>query len=390
MYDWIIVGGGMQGITLATFLIKEKKTTMDRLAIVDPHDEPLANWKHCTGMISMPFLRSPSVHHIDVAPFSLQAFANKEKQTFHTDRFYGQYKRPSLPLFNDHCDHIIEDIGLKESWHQGKVIHVNKQHGVWTVMTNQGEELVGRNLVLSIGIGEQRHWPEWAIQLKEENQNSVHHIFDSSCPSIPTLEGSITIIGGGITAVHTAIKAASLHPGMVTMIKRHPFRVHDFDSNPAWLGPKNQVSFRLLDDYRQRREAIKKARNKGSIPRELSIKMKHLERKKHLTIIDDTVVDYKLDNQINLLLKKHPSHQTANILLATGFEGTLPGKEWIEPLIHDQNLKCASCGYPIVSHSLQWGPNLYVTGALAELQVGPIARNISGARQAAQLIVNSL
>ncbi|MDM5220760.1 hypothetical protein QUF86_08335 [Peribacillus sp. NJ11] len=40
--------------------------------------------------------------------------------------------------------------------------------------------------------------------------------------------------------------------------------------------------------------------------------------------------------------------------------------------------------------SLQWGPGLYVTGALAELEMGPISRNISGARQAAERIVNSL
>ncbi|MED3910201.1 hypothetical protein P4597_13550 [Peribacillus simplex] len=40
---------------------------------------------------------------------------------------------------------------------------------------------------------------------------------------------------------------------------------------------------------------------------------------------------------------------------------------------------------------MQWSPGLYdVTGALAELEMGPISRNISGARQAAERIVNSL
>ncbi|PAW26688.1 hypothetical protein BKC07_23530 [Peribacillus simplex] len=47
------------------------------------------------------------------------------------------------------------------------------------------------------------------------------------------------------------------------------------------------------------------------------------------------------------------------------------------------------CGYPIVSQSLQWGLGLYVTGALAELEMLPISRHISGARQAAERIVNS-
>ena len=83
-------------------------------------------------------------------------------------------------------------------------------------------------------------------------------------------------------------------------------------------------------------------------------------------------------------------HQTGTVLLATGFTPTLPGQEWLTPIIKKHQLKCADCGYPIISETLQWGPNLYVMGALAELEIGPITRNISGARQAAERIVNSL
>ena len=45
MFDWMIIGGGIQGVTLATFLLKTGKTTVDQLAIVDMNDEPLARWK---------------------------------------------------------------------------------------------------------------------------------------------------------------------------------------------------------------------------------------------------------------------------------------------------------------------------------------------------------
>ncbi|MBA2871841.1 hypothetical protein HNQ85_002116 [Anoxybacillus calidus] len=60
------------------------------------------------------------------------------------------------------------------------------------------------------------------------------------------------------------------------------------------------------------------------------------------------------------------------------------------PLIQDEKLKCAECGYPIVTETLEWAPNLYVAGALAELEIGLISRNISGARQAAKMIANSV
>ena len=31
MFDWMIIGGGIQGVTLATFLLKTGKTTVDQL-----------------------------------------------------------------------------------------------------------------------------------------------------------------------------------------------------------------------------------------------------------------------------------------------------------------------------------------------------------------------
>ena len=73
-----------------------------------------------------------------------------------------------------------------------------------------------------------------------------------------------------------------------------------------------------------------------------------------------------------------------------GFIPSLPGKDWLGKLIKDLNLSCAKCGYPIISKTLQWYPQLYVSGPLAELEIGPIARNISGARHAAEKIVSNL
>jgi hypothetical protein len=39
-----------------------------------------------------------------------------------------------------------------------------------------------------------------------------------------------------------------------------------------------------------------------------------------------------------------------------------------------------------VDQSLRWHPGIYVTGALAELEIGPTAMNIIGARLAAERI----
>jgi hypothetical protein len=74
------------------------------------------------------------------------------------------------------------------------------------------------------------------------------------------------------------------------------------------------------------------------------------------------------------------------VVLATGFESARPGGVWLDEVIAALNLPTAECGYPIVDRTLCWGPGLYVTGPLAELEIGPVARNIIGARLAAERI----
>src|SRR3954454_22536910 len=181
MYEWVIIGGGIQGLTLAAFLLKTGKTKADELAVVDRHAEPLANWKRSTKVISMPYLRSSSVHHIDVGPFSLQSFVKKGSYHQRT-AFYGRYKRPSLELFNDHCEHLINDLSIKDTWVQGHVQGALKTNDGWRIHLKNGREINGKRLVLAIGLGEQLNMPDWAIDLDSQSPRQVYHIFDETIP----------------------------------------------------------------------------------------------------------------------------------------------------------------------------------------------------------------
>jgi hypothetical protein len=78
------------------------------------------------------------------------------------------------------------------------------------------------------------------------------------------------------------------------------------------------------------------------------------------------------------------------VVLATGFRPERPGGRLVDRLIRDFDLPCNPCGYPIVGEDLLWGENIYVTGPLAELQVGPCARNIVGARNAGRMLLAGL
>ena len=387
VFDWIVVGGGIQGCTIAAFLVKNNKVSTDKLRIIDPHEMPLFKWTKSTERIGMKFLRSPFVHHLDVDPFSLRSYAANHQ--WKKSEFYGVYKRPSLEMFNEHSQSLLHDLGLGASWHQGYVNGLDREGSYWIVRTDGGERLKSKKVVLALSINDQLHVPEWADSVKQDRYG-MFHIFDEGA-DFSELKMPVAVIGGGITAAHTVIKLSALYPGQVTLIKRHPFKVCDFDSDPGWLGPKYQKNYQRITDYCERREVIKKARNRGSLPSELFHKLRKLENDQTIKLADGEVTSLKEGENKELILSVDMQEiKVQSIVFATGFRSSRPGGRWLEKAIETFGLPCAKCGYPIVSQSLEWCPHLYVTGPLAELEIGPIARNISGARQAAVRIVQSI
>ena len=72
-----------------------------------------------------------------------------------------------------------------------------------------------------------------------------------------------------------------------------------------------------------------------------------------------------------------------SVVLATGFEDTLMQQPIIKQLVKNFNAPVSDAGLPSISSHLEWLPNLFVTGGLADLELGPFARNIMGGREAA-------
>lgn len=389
MIDWLIIGGGIHGITTAVYLLKNAVTTIDNLRLVDPHLEPLHNWNRCTKTIDMPYLRSPSVHHLHPEPFDLEKFA---KTTQLNDPFLGHYSRPKRDLFQQHNEQLIEQFQIKKAWLQDRVIDLYRRDRAWHVITANHQNIVARNVVLAIGQGERFAWPKWAANIHQQAQDRIFHLFEQRFPTLHKLPRPVAIIGGGISAAHTAIKLSTLAPTETVLIKRHPYRIEPFDSDPGWLGPKHMTTFSRVTSFKKRRDMIRKARYKGSIPKELYRKLHQLEQKEHLHRFDGEVRSATLTEQdeMTLRLSTKRSVTVRTSLLATGFEQALPGHDWLSRVIKRYHLKRAPCGFPIVSERLEWAPNLHVTGALAELELGPIARNIAGARKAAERISASV
>jgi hypothetical protein len=135
----------------------------------------------------------------------------------------------------------------------------------------------------------------------------------------------------------------------------------------------------------RRRAMIRGARRPGSMPDDVARNLRRAERWGLLRIVRGEVRRATLqpDGAVGLEVPGL-TLRASRVLLATGFEQQRPGAGWLDRAIAACELPLASCGYPLVAPSLAWAPGLYVTGALAELELGPVARNIVGARHAGE------
>lgn len=384
--DWLIIGGGIHGVHIAARLIGEAGVAPDRLCIVDPADQLLARWRTSTATTGMTHLRSPSVHHLDLNPSSLQRFAFEWKSQ-QPELFARPYNRPALDMFNAHCDQVVETFGLAERHIKDYAVScMVDDDGVAVGLSGEGE-LEAHKIVLAIGATEQVFWPVWAPRDHER----VHHVFKPGFNGWPSLAPeTIAVIGGGISAVQVALRLH--HEGhQVHLISRHALRQHQFDSDPGWLGPKYMTGFSHEQDLDRRRAMIVEARHRGSVPPDVQRELWQAIVQGGLTWHESEVeeLDTWCDG-VRLRLSTDNVLDVERMLLATGFAPKRPGGPMVDELIASASLPCAHCGYPIIDAALRWHPRIHVSGPLAELELGPTSRNIAGARRAGDRLVRAL
>lgn len=381
--EWAIIGGGIHGVHIAASLQNEYNLSTDDIRIVDPAEQLLARWRTCTHTTGMRHLRSPSVHHLDVDPLSLQRFAGK-KRNRKPGVFSAPYMRPSLELFNAHCDYVIEKYALKSTHLAERAEAIHLSEASVRIQTTKND-FSARRIVFAIGASEQPQWPQWA---PKENPR-IQHIFENDFSlNIPS-KNRIAIVGAGISGAQIALRLND-EEHEVCLFSRHPLREHLFDSDPGWLGPKLMNRFSREPSPDKRRSMITQARNRGSIPPNIRHRLRDAIHKSQISFHQNSIVSvHSTHDGIALVLDDQKRVEVDRILLATGFESTRPGGDMIDRLVRSASLPCAKCGFPLVDRHLRWHPKIFVSGPLAELEVGPTSRNIAGARRAAERIIAS-
>lgn len=383
--SWLVVGGGIHGVHVAARLIA-RGVNPERVRILDPADELLERWRTCTATTGMTHLRSPSVHHLDVNPLSLRLFA-EERSSAVQESFAPPYDRPSLDLFNAHCERVIESYGLGALQIRNKAAACHVDRDGVTVRTPDGDELRSTHVVLAIGTGDQPEWPDWA----PPNDARVAHIFARGF-TLPfeSSERRVAMVGGGISATQTALRLAA-EGHHVHLISRHALREHHFDSDPGWLGPKFMTGFWGEERLDRRRNLINRARHRGSVLPGIRHALDRAVTSGAVSWHNTAVNSVEATPEhLHLRLSNESDVRVERILLATGFSSKRPGGEMLDQMIDAASLPCSKCGYPVVDSALRWHPRVHVTGPLAELELGPTSRNIAGARQAGDKIVSTL
>jgi len=328
----------------------------------------------------MQFLRSPTVHNLDISPWSLSRFQNShhKEEWAHS---IGHTHRPSLAMFNRHVDCICEEGGLNQLRIKGEVSAIRKTRKGLEVQTSAGNFL-SRQVILAISSNDKLEIPAWARDITLVSK----HAFEPGFSLASLKEGDkIVVVGSGITAAQVAIYAAKVSPGNVQLFIRHPLRIAEFDADPCWMGPKCLSLFAAEKDYGKRREMIKAARNKGTVTPEVFAAVRKAEATGALNVVLTEVESArKTWNAQATLLDAYNNHLclASHVILATGFAPGRPGGKLLDQVIAEFEMPVAKDGFPIVDRYLHWKDQIYVTGALAELEVGPPARNILGARLA--------
>ena len=383
MLDWLLIGGGVHGTHLSLALTARLGWAARRVRVLDPHPEPLALWAHQTANAGMVFLRSSLVHHVGLHPYALKRFAKASGPAL--ARFAPPYSRPAYALFQAHAAQVVGVHGLGDLRVRGRAAGLRRMANGWRVETDRGA-LEARRVVLAVGNTERLCWPAWAQKLRAVGA-AVDHLFDPSFDRAAVPEGErVAVVGGGISAAQAAVALGRRGPAV--LVARHALRVHALDADPGWLGPKNMDGFLRERCPAVRRQAVDGARHRGSMPPDVLRSLRKAERRGEVVSATAEVEGAEIGPLgIGLSLRRPDGSGSSiwadRVVLATGFDAGRPGGAWLDRAAEAEGLPVSPCGFPRLDQSLAWAPGLYAAGPLAELELGPTARNIAGARAAA-------
>ncbi len=380
--------------------VSEKIVEPGQAVIIDPHDQPFAQWHRRVKNCCMRFLRSPASHGI-------ARDYRTVRRLMHSDRDYTPpYHRPSVDVFSEHLRRhaslTLSGGNRLHGW--ARSVHQDRTSQGYRIEVAQHDSIYPISadaVILAVGQPPVKIPAPLATLPADAPVYHVHQ--DTSGLDTLPRGSSIGIVGGGIAAAHLslALSEAGHH---VTIWNRDRFTNHQFDSDPCFVGPRCASLFASISSYQARRALIQRSRRPGSVPPDLFRELRRYERARRIRVIRGEVVDAaRSGNRVFLYGREAIRGETGRsmpgapligeydaVVACTGFSGGPPAPELVEKLSQELNLSRSEDGYPIPPPDLQWAPGLFLAGALGELETGPPARNLVGAHVAGRRILPAL
>jgi glycine/D-amino acid oxidase-like deaminating enzyme len=394
-FEYAIVGGGIHGTHVAHRLVRDAGLDPEELVVLDARGEPLASFRERARACGMQALRSPTVHHLGTDPFGLKDFAEARDRTDELVPTRDRPRRPSLELFLDHAEHVIDSSGLADRLRETTVTDVERVRGGGLYLRTGHGPVRARRCVLAIGHGGRLRRPDWAVDLG--SPSCVSHVWDEpASPGSYAEREHVCVVGGGITAGQLSLSLSGTPP--VTLLARRELREASVEADPHWINwPHIEDHLHSLPaGSAARLERVAAKHEAGTIPPYLRRRMERAADRGGLEVRVGTIESARADwNGVVLRLEDGSVERFDRVLLATGFASSATCR-LVERIAASLSLERGHRGVPVLDDaSLEWRTvdgsrsGVFVTGTLGAATLGPFAGTIAGARRAADRLVET-
>ena len=388
--DIAIIGAGPHALTLVAHLLQKCQKIQGRFLVFDKSGRWMSQWFHAFAALEIPHLRSPAVHHPDPNPYALRSFAESRPTELHSP-----YDLPGTQLFQDFCLHLIERWQLNKCIVPAQVTRLEPlipmRKTRFRLWLDNGHSVIARRVVLATG-GGAPSLPEWVSHISTPYpQERLCHSHDVNLRSLQLAGERVLIVGGGLTSGHLAVGAIARGARAILMARRD-FQEKLFDADPGWLGPKYLKGFWAEADWHNRWQMIQQARNGGSFTPAMMTQLRRAYHSGTISLHERCQIVEAIwkDNYWQVRCHDGTEHQCDRIWMATGTKLDVTANSMLSEVLDGFPTAIVN-GLPVLDTYLRWPRcELFVMGGLAALQIGPVARNLYGARMASDRIVPAL
>lgn len=379
-----MIGGGVQGTYISNFLTGSMGVPARALGVLDPHPDPMHTWQQHTSSCGMQFLRSPAAHHIGLRTNELLDFA-RQRYVDWPDQFLQPYLRPSLELWNEHARHVVSKHRLDELRIQGTAQAVRASRGGYEVLT-ETDMIPSRRLVICPGSSSRLNYP-MLDEGSDLSTERVRHVFDPCfSPGDIGCDDRVAIIGSGVTAAQLATRLCDRCDSKVQVLTDRLPQISWFDSDPGWNGPRLLGKLAGISDPVQRQEIVHQSRIRGSFPGDTAAQLLEMQVTGRLLLSVAAISSVKQRGSVVNVMTEQGEMEFDRLVFATGFSPSPPAPALLAGIRQHIDLPTTAAGWPVVNEFCEWTDSMYLGGSLAQLELGPVSRNISGIRGLARRI----